>query len=137
MGYYCHLIADQLWAEHIWRPKKETPLYAPVKDDPQFAWEIKKDWYGLDFLYLQDNPQSIFYTDFVHIGAVPDYIDDVFPAGAFTQRVKDTQSFYLNPPDWDLERPYMYLNRQEWDDYITLTIEALQDVLIAKNVAQN
>lgn len=137
LGYYCHLIADQLWAERIWRPKKFTKLYSPIYDDAQFVWEIKKDWYGMDFLYLHDNPQSIFYTDFVQIDAVPDYIDDIFPAGAFTQRVKDTQSFYLNPPDWDLDRPYIYLNRQEWDDYITHTIDALDDALNAKNIARN
>lgn len=133
LGYYCHLVADQVWAETMWRPKKATPLWAePMAKDPQFVWEIKKDWYGLDFLYLQENPQSIFYTDFVHVEDVPDYIDDVFPAGAFTRRVKDTQAFYLNGADWDLDRPYIYLNRQEWDEYITRTIVALNEALASK-----
>lgn len=138
LGYYCHLIADQIWAETIWRPKRESPLYAePLDKDPQFVWEIKKDWYGLDFLYLQENPHSIFYTDFIHIETIPDYIDDVFPTGAFTQRVKDTQAFYLAPPDWDLDRPYIYLNRDEWEDYIARTLTALTDALMQKNIKQH
>ena len=135
LGYYCHLLADQIWVETIWRPKKKTPLYAePLANDPQFVWEIKKDWYGLDFLYLAENPQSIFFTDFVPIESVPDYIDDVFSAGAFTKRVKDTQAFYLNPSSWDLERPYIYLNRQEWDDYIARSLAAIQGALVEKGV---
>ncbi len=136
-GYYCHLVADQIWAESIWRPKKLTPLYAePIAQDPQFVWEIKKDWYGLDFLYLSENPDSIFYSDFVHIQDVPDYIEDVFPAGAFTKRVEDTKTFYLNPPGWDLERPYIYLNRREWDDYIEQVIMTLHQALIAKGITR-
>jgi hypothetical protein len=135
LGYYCHLLADQIWAETVWRPKAETPLYAePLAKDPQFVWEIKKDWYGLDFLYLSENPQSIFYTDFVQIETVPDYIEDVFPAGAFTKRVKDTQNFYLNPSSWDLGRPYIYLNRREWDDYIARTLTALHKTLSEKGI---
>jgi hypothetical protein len=129
MGYYCHLIADVEWIERIWRPKKRTPLYAePLAQDPQFAWEIKKDWYGLDFLYLRENPQSIFYTDFVQIGQISDYLD-YFPAGAFTKRIEDTRLFYLCEPDWELNRPYIYLNRQEWEDYIASTTDILTQTL--------
>lgn len=138
LGYYCHLLADQIWAETVWRPKEKTPLYAePLANDPQFVWEIKKDWYGLDFLYLNENPQSIFYTDFVLIESVPDYIDDVFPSGAFTKRVKDTQSFYLNASAWDLDRPYIYLNRQEWDDYVARSLTAIHQSLVEKGLMQS
>jgi hypothetical protein len=137
LGYYAHLVADQIWAESIWRPKKLTPLYAePMAKDPQFVWEIKKDWYGLDFLYLKENPQSIFHTDFVHIQDVPDYIADLFPTGAFTKRIQDTKTFYLNPPDWDLDRPYIYLNRGEWNDYIVQAIMVTRDALIGKGVSR-
>jgi hypothetical protein len=135
LGYYCHLLADHIWTETVWTPKKVTPLYAePLANDRQFIWEIKKDWYGLDFLYLNEHPQSIFYTDFIHIESVPDYIDDIFPAGAFTKRVKDTQAFYLNPSSWELDRPYTYLNRQEWDDYVALSLRSIHEALIEKGV---
>lgn len=118
IGYYCHLIADKVWLEQIYRPKKATPLYAELLNaDPQNIWEIKKDWYGLDFLYLSDHPQHIFFTDYVNLTTVPDYLD-YFPAGAFQARLDDTRAFYLNEPDFDLDRPYIYLNQQEWDDYI-------------------
>ena len=129
MGYYCHIFADLEWVLNIWRPKKETSLYAEqIEKDPNFAGEIKKDWFGLDFLYLQEHPDSIFYTDFVHIESVPDYLPN-FPQGAFTNRAKDTKAFYLNEPDWDLDRPYIYLNREEWDTYVNETIKVISEAL--------
>jgi len=84
IGYYCHLIADREWSETVWKSKQATALYSvPIKKDKQFIWEIKKDWYGIDFLYLQENQNSVFYTDFIQIEAVPDYLP-AFPKGAFT-----------------------------------------------------
>ncbi len=136
LGYYCHLITDQLWRVNIWRPKKQLTLYRePLSKDPQFVWEIKKDWYGLDFLYLQENPDSIFFTDFVQIDTAPDYLPTIFPTGAFTRRVQETKDFYLHSPEWDLDRPYVYLNRAEWDDFIEQTLVALVAALREKGVA--
>ena len=129
VGFYCHLVADYEWIERVWKPKITTPLYAePIAEDKQFIWEIKKDWYGLDFLYLYEHPDSIFYTDFVQIESVPDYLPD-FPQGSFTNRAQDTKAFYLNEPDWDLDRPYIYLNREEWDTYVNETIQVISDAL--------
>ena len=136
LGFYCHLLADVVWTKTLWEPKKQTPLYAkPLTDDPQFIWEIKKDWYGLDFLYLKAHPQSIFYTDFVHVETVPDYLD-VFPAGAFTKRVQDTRAFYLNGATWELERPYTYLNQAEWDAYLAEATAVILAALTDKDVSR-
>jgi len=134
LGYYCHLLADVVWIETVWRPKKATKFYAELlAKDPQFIWEIKKDWYGLDFIYLQEHPQSIFFTDFVHIQNVPDYLPQ-FPAGAFNKRLNETRDFYLADPDWDLNRPYIYLSREEYDAFISTAFEAIKNALHAKGV---
>ncbi|HLA44365.1 MAG TPA: zinc dependent phospholipase C family protein, partial [Aggregatilineales bacterium] len=118
LGYYCHLLADWEWITSVWRSKKEkTPYVEMLAENAGNIWEIKKDWYGLDFLYLAEHPDSIFFTDFVQVEEVPDYLD-YFPEGAFTRRVDDTRKFYLGKPDWDLDRPYIYLSRKEWDDYV-------------------
>ncbi len=132
LGYYCHLIADNIWMWQVFRPKKATPLWAEFLDaDPVNTWELKKDWYGLDFLYLAENPQHIFFTDFVHLNTVPDYLD-YFPAGAFQMRLDDTRKFYLGEPDWDINRPYIYLNRPEWESYIQQAEEAILVALAEK-----
>ena len=137
LGYYCHLVADQVWLDKVWRPKKVTPLYAePLAKDADFVYEIKRDWYGLDFLYLRAYPQSLFYTDFVPIKRVPDYVEGVFPVGAFTQRVHETRAFYLGGPDWTLDRPYRYLSQAEWDAYVQLALHRLQAALADKGVLQ-
>ena len=131
LGYYCHLIADHEWAVTLWRPKRETPRYADLlTQDPDQVWEIKKDWYGLDFLYLADHPDSLFHTHFMGIETVPDYLD-YFPAGAFTQQVRYIQGYYADP-EFDLVRPYEYLSKAEMDDYIVRTTAVLLTALRAR-----
>lgn len=124
LGYYCHILADMVWNEIIWYPKKASPQYREkLDDDPGYIWEIKKDWYGLDFLYLRDHPDSLFFTDYATLKSIPDFID-IFPAGAFTEKLHYIQQFYLNPPDFDIERPYIYLNANEVEGYVDRAIEA-------------
>jgi hypothetical protein len=52
IGYYAHLVADIDWIANIWQPlKHDNPELADrLKTDPDFAWAIKKDWYGQDFI---------------------------------------------------------------------------------------
>ena len=124
IGYYLHLLADRAWDECIWQPKKRTPLYLKAMMDMQLAMqEIKNDWYGLDFLYLKAQPESIFYQRFRYLDNVPDYLD-YFSAGMLTENVKKIQRFYRSPT-FDLKRPYLYLSQAEIDAYIDLTLEQL------------
>ena len=63
-----HPVGDGKWTVEegafVGRADNEK-LYGLLVSDEQFIWEIKKDWYGLDILYLREHPESIFYTDFV------------------------------------------------------------------------
>jgi len=52
LGYYLHLITDIEWGKFFAEKEKE-PIYAEgLKADSKFIWTIKKDWYGLDHVYL-------------------------------------------------------------------------------------
>ena len=63
LGYFFHLVTDNLWSKKIGLPTQER-WPAEFAADPDFIWEIKKDWYGLDFIYLRDHPDSLFWRIF-------------------------------------------------------------------------
>ena len=65
LGYFFHLVTDNLWNEII-----SQPTYKRYKNqfdaDRSFIWEVKKDWYGLDFEYVRDHPDSLYWRTFLH-----------------------------------------------------------------------
>ncbi len=67
LGYYIHLLTDIEWSKFFNEKKKNALYNKKLKEDASFIWTIKKDWYGLDFLYLEKNPNFIFHTIFKNI----------------------------------------------------------------------
>ncbi|MEM9953217.1 MAG: hypothetical protein AAF846_16550 [Chloroflexota bacterium] len=127
VGYYAHLLADVAWSEDVYRPKKVTPLWAEgLKDNPKFIWTIKNDWYGHDFVYLYNHPDSLFYTAFAPVEIVPDYLEFV-PEGNLTKAVHRIKNYYDNQDitDFALAHDYPYLSRDEMETYIQNTTERL------------
>ena len=131
MGYYLHLLADYEWGRTVWRPKKQTPLYVKaLADKDGLIHEIKRDWYGLDFLYLQAHPESIFFKRFRYLESVPDYLDYLAP-GLLTQSIQKIQAYY-RVPTFDLQRPYSYLSQAENDAYVEMMVRQATEVCRAK-----
>lgn len=131
IGYYLHLLADAVWARTIWRPKKQTPLYLKAMADKDvLIHEIKKDWYGLDFLYLQAHPECIFYRRFRYLSAAPDYLE-YLPPGLLNDAVQRIQAYY-RVPAFELQRPYSYLSMAEIDAYLDLMLDEAKRVCRAK-----
>ncbi len=58
LGYFFHLVTDNLWHKQIGKPTLAR-FAAQFKDDPDFIWEVKRDWYGLDFIYLNHHPDFL------------------------------------------------------------------------------
>lgn len=126
LGYYVHLLTDIEWSKLI-DVKKINPLYKEGLDkDPKFIWTIKKDWYGLDFLYLKNNPKSLFFTVFKNILEVPDYLD-YFPANAFKTQVKYITNYYLGENEETIKN-FIYLNENEMDNFV---LNATQTIITA------
>jgi hypothetical protein len=131
VGYYLHLLADAVWTKTVWRPKKQTPLYQKALAEANiYMHEIKRDWYGLDFLYLQSHPDCLYYKRFRYIDIVPDYLDYLAP-GLLTGTVKKIQAYY-RLPQFDLQRPYVYLSQAEIDAYVELTLVRLRSACTSK-----
>lgn len=116
MGYYIHLLTDNEWGE-ILQYKKDNPLYYEgLNRDKNFIWTIKKDWYGLDFKYLKDNPCCIFHTCFKHIKNVPDYLD-YFPVKAFEIKTQYIRDYYLGENEVTKDN-FIYLTEEEMDRFV-------------------
>jgi hypothetical protein len=86
LGYFFHLVTDNLWAQKIGRPT-HTRFAAEFEADPKFIWEVKRDWYGLDFVYLYEHPDSLFWRVFLDCAHTEDYFD-FMPPEAVAQRIE-------------------------------------------------
>ena len=126
LGYYVHLLTDIEWSK-LTDAKKINPLYKEgFSKDPKFIWTIKKDWYGLDFLYLKNNCKSLFFTVFKNILEVPNYLD-YFPVNAFTIQVKYITDYYLGENEETIKN-FIYLNQNEMDTFV---VNATQTIITA------
>jgi hypothetical protein len=119
LGYYFHLIIDNLWRKEIGLPTMQR-WAAEFAADKDFIWEVKRDWYGLDFIYLRDHPDCLFWEVFVKVG-VPQHRLDFLPAGAVERNVAYIQNYYQTIDDEVLHRygrPYIYLSKMEMDAFV-------------------
>jgi hypothetical protein len=125
-GYFFHLVTDNLWHRQVSQPTREK--YAADFDrDPDFIWEVKKDWYGLDFIHLRDHPGSLFFTTF--LSAQPLTSDlDFLPLEGVRQRVAYIQDYYQRSDEKMqsmYNRPFQYLSGAEMDRFVDETTARL------------
>ncbi|MFD3158759.1 zinc dependent phospholipase C family protein (plasmid) [Haloimpatiens sp. FM7330] len=128
MGYYVHLLTDIEWSK-LFNKKKQTLLYKNGLDkDKNFIWTIKKDWYGLDYIYLSKNPNCIFHTCFKNINEVPDYLD-YFPHKAFERQVKYITDFYLGENE-ETKENFIYLTEKEMDNFVEQSTDTIREAIM-------
>ena len=118
LGYFFHLITDNLWRREIGRPTYEK-YPEQFSADRDFIWEVKKDWYGLDFIYVRDHPDCLFWQ--VFCAARPD-------TGGLEFLVSESLAWsvdhiqYYQRTDTEIQelynRPYIYLNCAEADHFV-------------------
>ena len=133
LGYYFHLLTDRAFSSW-YAEKKREPLYAEgLARDPQFIWEIKRDWYGQDHLFLREHPDFVFYTMFAPIEAFPNIYFDFFPPEAFTRHVRRITQFYLNAEE-DPARAFPYLSKEETEWIVGDAIQAIEKYLLTEKL---
>jgi len=129
LGYFSHLLTDNLWRKNIYHPFRER--YAEKIDaDPKFVSKMKKDWYGLDLVYVRDHPECIFWR--VFLDAEPDACDlEFLPIKAVNQQLSYIKNFYK---EYEKEinefyfPPYIYLTQKEVDKFVDQTTQRLHRV---------
>lgn len=124
LGYFFHLIIDNLWRKEIGLPTMQR-WAAEFAADKDFIWEVKRDWYGLDFIYLRDHQDCLFWKVFVNVG-LPQHHLDFLPSGAVERNVAYIQQYYQTIDDevrHRYGRPYIYLSKAEMDAFVESTAE--------------
>lgn len=126
LGYYFHLVTDEEWIR-ITDRKKTEKIFQDIINTPEYTPLVKKDWYGLDFLYLARNKESIFWTDFQYIDEFEDYLS-FFPAGHTSRQIKNITEFYLNN-SFAEDHEFIYFTSAELDEFVNNTVRLLGETI--------
>jgi hypothetical protein len=126
-GYFCHLVTDKFWSERIGQATKQK-FPQKFEQNPGFIWEVKKDWYGLDFAYVRAHPESLFWIVFVDARYEREYLD-FFPEGAIAEKLMYIRDYYQRT-DEDIETKLrlennLYLTAAEMSKFIN---DAVRDL---------
>lgn len=124
LGYYFHLVTDQEWGK-LSQSKDKEQLYQDIKESPDYWRLIKGDWYGIDFLYLKQNPDHIFWTAFQYISGFPDYLD-LFPSGQVQEQIERITRFYTEN-SVDDDHDFIYLTLNEVDLFVEHTVALIKE----------
>lgn len=126
LGYFFHLITDNLWTIKVGRPTSER-WAEQFEADSKFIWEVKKDWYGLDHIYVREHPDCLYWRDFLE--AEPACAElDFLPPEALPHQLRHIKKFYQLDDDEIREmmsRPKQYLTREEMDNFVSDAIERI------------
>ncbi|MFC4637585.1 hypothetical protein [Deinococcus hohokamensis] len=109
LGYFTHLVSDNLWMHFVGSATQET-FAAEFAANRAATWgRVKADWYGLDFKHLRDVPDNVF-ARVVMPAAHPISPLPFLPTEALAHRLDDLRAFYGSPSGGPLNRPYPYLS---------------------------
>jgi hypothetical protein len=129
LGYFCHLVTDNLWYQQVGRPAWER-WRADFSDDAGFWNEVKGDWYGLDHAYVRSHPESLFWRVFVHCHYERDDLPFLPPA-AVRRQLAYIQDWYRSEDDeirGMLARPFTYLTQAQVDAFIAGASQKLEKI---------
>ena len=118
LGYFVHLVCDNLWSRWVGRTTKQTHAAEFVHKGQQLITEIKWDWYDLDHRYVRDNPDCLFWRVVLPAPNPPVDLPFLSERG-FHFSLDHIRGFYSQPdPNLDLDRHYPYLNESTMNRYV-------------------
>lgn len=125
LGYYVHLICDIIWDKEVGVPMRRR--FAEGLKNPEFIWEIKRDWYAHDNHFLRDNPDWPVLKSVCATTQFPNRYLDYYPLDAFEGQIKYICNYYHT-----YQFPYRsfdYLSRDEYEAYLASAIRQVDDAL--------
>ncbi len=131
LGYFLHLVTDNLWRDEIWA-STDAKWGDDFAERQIFITEVKRDWYGLDFVYVRDHRDSLFWKVFLRCqydrdaGAL-----DFMPPEAVMERIEYIQTFYQRTDErvqTACARPFIYLPKTRMDRFVAEATETLHRV---------
>lgn len=146
MGYYSHLITDAEYQRFIRDENRVAAVWERIKDHPVLLekssgmpqdWDsIKsllkqndrmKDIYSIEAEYLEQHPESGYFTEILKLTEFPNYID-YFPEGAIVRKIGVMG--YI-PQREVSEHPYIAISEDEYKCFVKeateLVLESLKE----------
>jgi len=129
LGYFFHLITDNLWYQQVARPAWQR-WRAEFGDDSAFWEEIKGDWYGLDHAYVRAHPDSLFWRVFIHCRYERDDLPFLPPTAVRRQMAYIQDWYRSNDAEINamLARPFIYLSQAQVDAFVEEACEKLKKI---------
>ena len=147
MGYYSHLITDAEFQRFTrdedrvasaWKRIKSHPILSEKSSGmPENRDSVKilinknermKDIYSIEADYLEQHPESGYFTEILKLTTFPDYID-YLPAGAIVRKISVME--YI-PKKETSEYPYIGMSKEEYAYFVdratALVVEAIKTV---------
>lgn len=125
LGYLTHLMTDILWRRNVFDKSMAKYEERAEENRNAFIWELKADWYDLDFLYLKKHPDFRAFRIYSGLAGFENCYMDLFSKKAFDSRRAYITAFYLAGRD-NVEREYEYLTPEEADRFVE---ESCADIL--------
>jgi hypothetical protein len=114
LGYYCHLMADNLWIMQI-EPGSRAGNPDIFANEGEAGWNIlKADWYDLDRLYIAAHPDSLYGRFCRGIPLMPPYLP-FLDWDSLYEQYGYMRTFYQQPPERPLDRCFRYLSAMTMD----------------------
>ena len=129
LGYFFHLVTDNLWYLRIGKPAWDR-WRTQFSTDADFWDEIKSDWYGLDHIYVRNHPESLFWRVLVNCAYHGDGLP-FLPPQAIQHQLAHIQNYYRSNKQNILDmlkRPFDYLSMGQVDDFIHEANRKLTDI---------
>ena len=126
-GYFCHLVTDNLWSALIYKPTRSR-YQTQFETIPGFIWEVKKDWYGLDFEHVRSHPESLYWRVFLTCDYLENYLDFLLPEGVRSS-LAHIQEYYQRRDAHAEERvnhQRLYLTMPEMDRFVTTAAHTIE-----------
>ncbi len=129
LGYFIHLLCDNLWAKKVWVPTEKACQNEIRADQAKAFGNIKFDWYGLDQVYVKHHPECAFWR-VLAVQPNPDSCLPFIPNAAFHHQMDYIRGFYSHPDDeWFAPRKYPYLNETTMSRFVEDGVGIMQAVL--------
>ena len=131
LGYLCHLVTDNAWVRDFIYPAKVQFAHLRLVDGVEtpegvarFYAFLKKDWYDMDFLYINRHPDLPAYLLFLEAEDVENRYLPFFPANAFAVKRREIGDFYRRGAA-SVEEREVYVSPAEAEEFVTRVTEEI------------
>lgn len=144
LGYYAHLITDAELQRYMRDPARVANAWKRIKEVPELAektvglaeeWDTvkklfpkedrMKDFYCMEREYLDEHPDSGWYTEIMGLEYFPDYID-YLPKQSIPKKI---QMMFYDPLVKNSAYPFLGFSREEYNRFVESSVRMVVEAI--------